>query len=82
MVEYVLDALRGQTSRVSIGINRSIDQHERHGAPVARGHHEGFLGLLAGIVSMMAMADAEWLLTLHATARKCPATWACVCGRR
>lgn len=63
MIEYVLDALRDQTARMLINANRSFDRYDRYGARVVRDTQEGFLGPLAGIASMMAVADTEWLLT-------------------
>lgn len=63
MVEYVLDALRGQTSRMLINANRSVAEYQRYGVPVVRDSHEGFQGPLAGISSMMAVAETTWLLT-------------------
>lgn len=73
MVEYVLDALRGQTSRMLINANRSVDQYERYGVQVVRDHQAGFLGPLAGIASMMAAADTEWLLTSPCDSPQVPA---------
>jgi molybdopterin-guanine dinucleotide biosynthesis protein A len=73
MVEYVLDALRGQTSRMLINANRSVDQYERYGVQVVRDRQEGFLGPLAGIASMMAAADTEWLLTSPCDSPQVPA---------
>ena len=63
MVEYVIDALRPQTSRVLINANRSFDRYQRYGVTVVRDRQEGFLGPLAGIASMMAVCETEWLLT-------------------
>ncbi len=63
MVEYVFDALRGQASQMLINANRNFDAYARYDARVVRDSHEGFLGPLAGIVSMMAAAKTEWLLT-------------------
>ncbi|HET7570650.1 MAG TPA: molybdenum cofactor guanylyltransferase MobA [Gammaproteobacteria bacterium] len=62
MVEYVLDAVRGQVVRVLINANRSPDEYARYGVPVIADRHKGFLGPLAGIASLMAEADTEWLL--------------------
>ncbi len=73
MVEYVLDALRGQTSRILINANRSVDQYERYGVQVVRDRREGFLGPLAGIASMMAVTDTEWLLTSPCDSPQVPA---------
>jgi molybdopterin-guanine dinucleotide biosynthesis protein A len=73
MVEYVLDALRGQTSRMLINANRSVDQYEHYGVQVVRDRQEGFLGPLAGIASMMAAADTEWLLTSPCDSPQVPA---------
>ncbi len=63
MVEYVLDALRGQTAGVLINANRSLDRYAQYGARIVPDSQAGFLGPLAGIASMMAVADTEWLLT-------------------
>jgi molybdopterin-guanine dinucleotide biosynthesis protein A len=63
MVEYVLEALRDQTAHVLINANRNFDRYERYGAQIVRDSQAGFLGPLAGITSMMAVAPTEWLLT-------------------
>lgn len=63
MVEYVLDALRGQTAQVLINANRNLERYQHYDAQVVRDSQEGFLGPLAGIASMMAVARTEWLLT-------------------
>lgn len=63
MVEYVLDALRGQTAKMLINANRSVAQYQRYGVPVVGDQLTGFLGPLAGIDSMLAAADTDWLLT-------------------
>ncbi len=73
MVEYVLDALRGQTARVLVNANRSFDRYERYDARVVPDSQEGFLGPLAGIASMMAVADTEWLLTSPCDSPQVPA---------
>lgn len=63
MIEYVLDALRGQTAHLLVNANRNIDRYETYGATVVRDSQQGFLGPLAGIASMMAVAPTGWLLT-------------------
>lgn len=73
MVEYVMDALRPQTTRMLINANRSLDRYERYGVTVVRDQQEGFLGPLAGIASMMAAADTEWLLTSPCDSPQVPA---------
>lgn len=73
MVEYVLDALRGQAARVLINANRSVDDYGRYGVPVVGDRHEGFLGPLAGMASLMAAADTEWLLTAPCDSPQVPA---------
>lgn len=62
MVEYVLDVLRAQTARVLINANRSIEVYAGYGVPVVPDQQGGFLGPLAGVASLMAAADTEWLL--------------------
>jgi molybdenum cofactor guanylyltransferase len=56
-----------------INANRSVDQYERYGVQVVRDRHEGFLGPLAGIASMMAAAGTEWLLTSPCDSPQVPA---------
>ncbi|MGH8112389.1 MAG: molybdenum cofactor guanylyltransferase MobA [Rhodanobacteraceae bacterium] len=73
MVEYVMDALREQTARMLINANRSLDRYERYGVTVVRDQQAGFLGPLAGIASMMAAADTEWLLTSPCDSPQVPA---------
>jgi molybdenum cofactor guanylyltransferase len=64
MVEYVLDALRGQAARVLISANRNLHAYQRYGVTVVPDRQRGFLGPLAGMAGMMAVADTEWLLTV------------------
>lgn len=73
MVEYVLDALRGQAARVLINANRSVDEYGRYGVPIIGDRHEGFLGPLAGMASLMAAADTDWLLTAPCDSPQVPA---------
>lgn len=73
MVEYVIDALRGQTATMVINANRNFDQYERYGVPVVRDRQDGFLGPLAGIASMMAACGTEWLLTSPCDSPEVPA---------
>lgn len=73
MVEYVIDALRGQTANMLINANRSFDEYERYGVRVVRDRQDGFLGPLAGIASMMAACDTEWLLTAPCDSPQVPA---------
>lgn len=63
MVEYVLAALRGQTSQVVINANRNVERYRRYGVAVVGDRAAGFLGPLAGISSMLEVAGTEWLLT-------------------
>ncbi|HEU0196020.1 MAG TPA: molybdenum cofactor guanylyltransferase MobA [Nevskiaceae bacterium] len=63
MVEYVLDALRGQTHALLINANRSGGRYGAYGLPVVADLEGGFLGPLSGIGSLMATAQTEWLLT-------------------
>lgn len=73
MIEYVLDALRGQTAHVLINANRNFELYARYGARVVPDSQTGFLGPLAGIASMMAVADTEWLLTSPCDSPQVPA---------
>lgn len=73
MIEYVLDALRGQTAGVLINANRSFDRYAHYDARVVRDSQAGFLGPLAGIASMMAVAGTEWLLTSPCDSPQVPA---------
>ncbi|MGH8279978.1 MAG: molybdenum cofactor guanylyltransferase MobA [Gammaproteobacteria bacterium] len=63
MIEYVLDALRGQAAAILINANRSFDSYARYGVPVVPDRQGGFLGPLAGMAGMVAAAKTEWLLT-------------------
>ena len=73
MVEYVLDALRGQTVRMLINANRNVAEYERYGVPVVGDRQGGFLGPLAGISSMLEVAGTEWLLTAPCDSPQVPA---------
>lgn len=73
MIEYVLDAVRGQTAHVLINANRNFEIYARYGARVVPDSQTGFLGPLAGIASMMAVADTEWLLTSPCDSPQVPA---------
>ncbi|HEX7324922.1 MAG TPA: molybdenum cofactor guanylyltransferase MobA [Rhodanobacteraceae bacterium] len=73
MVEYVLDALRGQTSHMVINANRNVAQYQRYGVSVVGDRQGGFLGPLAGISSMLESADTEWLLTAPCDSPQVPA---------
>lgn len=72
MVEYVLDALRGQAVRVLINANRSFENYRRYGV-IVRDRHDGFLGPLVGMAGMMAATDTEWLLTAPCDSPQVPA---------
>ncbi|TAL96205.1 MAG: molybdenum cofactor guanylyltransferase [Rhodanobacter sp.] len=73
MIEYVLDALRGQAARVVINANRSFEAYERYGVTVVRDRQDGFLGPLAGMAGMMAAVDTAWLLTAPCDSPQVPA---------
>src|SRR5699024_3979490 len=73
MIEYVLAVLRGQASEVLINANRSRSAYGRYGVRVVPDRHEGFLGPLAGMVSLMAAAERDWLLTAPCDSPQLPA---------
>lgn len=73
MVEYVIDALRGQSAGILLNANRSFEQYRRYGVPVVPDRQDGFLGPLAGVASMMAAADTAWLLTAPCDSPAVPA---------
>lgn len=73
MIEYVIDALRGQTARLLVNANRSFDEYRRFGVRLVRDRQEGFLGPLAGIASLMAAAETDWLLTAPCDSPQVPA---------
>lgn len=74
MVGYVLEALRGQASRVLINANRSVDEYRRYGVPVVGDGQAGFLGPLAGISALMGVAGTRWLLTAPCDSPRVPPT--------
>lgn len=63
MIDYVIDALRPQVSRILINANRNTERYARFGARVLGDDLKGFQGPLAGMASGMAAADTEFLLT-------------------
>lgn len=62
MIEYVLEALREQTSEVLINANRNLQRYQSYGLKVVRDREGDFRGPLAGMASLMAAARSEWLL--------------------
>ncbi len=63
MIAYVIEAMGGQAGRVIINANRNLEAYGRHGVTVVPDREDGFLGPLAGMASMLAASDSEWLLT-------------------
>ncbi|TAM10251.1 MAG: molybdenum cofactor guanylyltransferase [Nevskiaceae bacterium] len=62
MVEYAIEALRGQAGTLLISANRNIPHYARYGLLVVRDQLPDFAGPLAGIASLMAATPAAWLL--------------------
>lgn len=63
MIAYVLEALGGQAGHVLINANRNLARYRALGAETVPDRDGDFLGPLAGMSSLMAVAETPFLLT-------------------
>ena len=76
MIQYVLDALCPQVSRILISANRNQDRYRQLGYPVVTDISGDFLGPLAGMASALQACETEYLLTAPCDSPLLPATLA------
>lgn len=73
LIEWTLDALRPQTTELLISANRTLDRYRALGVRVVTdAGSDTFEGPLAGLVSMLAAAQHEWLLCVPCDALMLP----------
>lgn len=60
--QHVAQALHKQVSDIAISANRNLDIYQKSGLPVVTDSLSGFLGPLAGMLSVMQQLPAEWFL--------------------
>jgi molybdopterin-guanine dinucleotide biosynthesis protein A len=70
MVERILACLVPQVDRVLINANRNLADYGRYGYPVVQDRDSGYQGPLAGMASVLAAADTDYVLCVP-----CDATW-------
>lgn len=78
LVVYALEALRAVAGQVVISANRSREIYAGFGCPVIADECREFEGPLAGLLSAMAWADTEFVLTVPCDT---PLVTACVLKR-
>ena len=64
MIEYVINAVAPQVSKLLINANRNQDAYAQYGFPVVADTLEGFHGPLAGMASAMQIVDTDYMLSL------------------
>jgi molybdopterin-guanine dinucleotide biosynthesis protein A len=64
LIEWVIEALSPQVSRVMINANRNREAYAGYGHPVISDGIEGFQGPLAGFASAMSAVDTPWIVTV------------------
>ena len=64
MIERIIAALRPQVAAVLINANRNLDRYRRYGHAVVSDGVKDYPGPLAGMLSGMAAADTDYILTL------------------
>ena len=64
MIEYVLEACRGQVGPVIINANRNQSVYARYHYPVVSDQLDGYCGPLAGIASAMQHCRTEFMVTV------------------
>ena len=72
MIEYAIDALRPQVSRLLISANRHREAYEAYGLPVIADVIGDYHGPLVGVLSAMRAADTAYLLTVPCDAPAIP----------
>jgi molybdopterin-guanine dinucleotide biosynthesis protein A len=70
LVERLLDSLAPQVDRILINANRHRDRYASYGHPVVADQFAGHQGPLAGMASVLAAADTEYVLCVP-----CDAVW-------
>lgn len=63
MIEYALAALRPQVKTIVVNANRNLERYRGFGQPVVEDRLGDFSGPLAGMASLLAVADTPYLLT-------------------
>ncbi len=71
LVRHVLDALKAQTATQVISANRNLDVYACFGVPVVRDGDGS--GPLAGLASLLAATETDWLLCVPCDAPLLPA---------
>ena len=64
MIQWVLDRLSPQVSKILISANRNIVQYAVFGHPIVADTAADFRGPLAGISAALAQADTPWLVSV------------------
>ncbi len=72
MIEYVIEALKPQVDRILINANRNKEIYEGYNFPVIADLHEGYKGPLEGMISAMASADTDYIITVPCDAPLLP----------
>ncbi len=62
LIEVVLQRLKPQVDTLIINANRSLNQYEALGYPLAQDQTKGYQGPLAGVATLMATAKTPYLL--------------------
>jgi molybdopterin-guanine dinucleotide biosynthesis protein A len=72
MIEYVLEALKPQLENILINANRNREVYESYHYPVIPDLHEGYKGPLEGMISAMASAETDYIITVPCDAPLLP----------
>jgi molybdopterin-guanine dinucleotide biosynthesis protein A len=64
MIQWVLDRLSPQVSKILISANRNKPQYAMFGHPIVADTATDFRGPLAGIAAALAQADTPWLVSV------------------
>ena len=62
LIRHVLDRVKGQSDRVMINANRSLDAYSALGVPVIRDLESDFQGPLMGMATGLQHATTDWVL--------------------
>lgn len=76
LVQRLLTALQPQVGRVMVSANRNLDAYRALGVDVVTDRWPDHPGPLAGVASLFAALDEDWLLTVPVDARDVPADFA------
>lgn len=63
MIEYIIAALKPQTSKIIINANRNHDIYSQYGFEIVEDDLSGFCGPLAGMSSSLQVIKTEYLVT-------------------